>query len=353
MKHTLLCITLLATIFGTLAQDRSAFTYTSPESKGFSSEKLDVLKEHLQTTGSSSMLIAIDGEIIFEWGDTNRKHLIHSMRKAMLNSLYGIAIDRGEIDTTMTLSALGINDIEPQLSDMELEATIADLLKSRSGIYHNAAAVNNGMLRDRPARGTHKPGEYYYYNNWDFNALGAILEQQTGRTIYDMFYEEIAQPLGMDSFKGKYVSINAEDEDAEIPDADGYYQFEKSQSEYPAYHFRMSTKDLALYGKLYLDYGKWNGKQLISKEWIDTSTKPYSVYNPQYGNAYGMLWRVRVPDENTKRNSFFHTGLGVHMLGIYPDSGLIMVHRVDTEKEITYNEGDFYKMIRLLFDSRI
>ena len=208
------------------------------------------------------------------------------------------------------------------------------------------------MLVEKPDRGTYKAGEHYYYNNWDFNTLGAILEQQTGESIYSMFYEEIAKPLGMLDYKGTFTSIDGESEEAQIPNTDGFYQYEKSQSKYPAYHFRMSTRDLALYGQLYLDYGSWNGMQIISREWIDVSTKPYSVYDPQYGNAYGILWRVRVPGEDTERNSFFHTGLGIHMLGIYPDSKLVMVHRVNTEDEFDYDEGDFYKMIRLLFDQR-
>ena len=350
------CITFLGiylSVLISLAQSTHHFSYAEPEAKGYSTEKLKLLADHLEASGSSSMLIMVDGDIIFEWGETDKKHLIHSMRKAMLNSLYGIAIQRGQIDTSMTLRSLGIQDIEPKLSDLELEARVADLLRSRSGIYHNAAAVNNGMLVDRPERGTHEPGEYYYYNNWDFNALGAILEQQTGKKIYSMFYDEIAEPLGMLDYKGEYVSIDAEDEAVERPNTDGYYQYEKSQSNFPAYHFRMSARDLALYGQLYLNYGEWNGKQIIPKEWIDVSTQPYSVYSPKYGNAYGMLWRVRVPKENTVRNSFFHTGLGVHMLGIYPDSKLVMVHRVDTEGEITYNEGNFYKMLGLLFSSRV
>ncbi len=351
MRFKLLVLTLLLSALNYTADSQEKFKYVKPETKGFSSEKLESLKNHLEESGSSSMIIMIEDAIIFEWGDTKKKHLIHSIRKAMLNSLYGIAIANGDIDTTATLKTLGIDDIDP-LSDQELKASIADLLRSRSGVYHNAAAVNNAMLRGRPERNTYKPGAYYYYNNWDYNALGAILEQETGRNIYEMFYDEIAKPLGMD-FSGEYVTLEVGSEDIEIPNTDGFYQFERSQSKYPAYHFRMSSQDLALYGQLYLNHGVWNGEQIISKEWIDVSTKPYSVYSPQYGNAYGMLWRVRVPGENTKRNSFFHTGLGIHMLGIYPDSRLVMVHRVNTEDDYNYNEGDFYKMIRLLFNSRL
>ena len=134
-------------------------------------------------------------------------------------------------------------------------------------------------------------------------------------------------------------------------DEDGYYQYEKTKSKYPAYHFRMSARDLMLYGQLYLNYGSWDGNQIVPKEWIDVSTKPYS--NLQNFVKRGILWSVIVSKDDTKRNSFFHTGVGIHCLGVYPNSDMVFVHRVDTENKSNYNEGDFFKMLDLLFDSKI
>jgi len=332
------------------------FTHSEPEAKGYSSQKLDLLKTHLEKSGASSMMVIVDGDVVFEWGETSKKHVIHSMRKVLLNSHIGIAIGQGKIDTSLTLRELEINDIEPKLSESEQNARIVDLLKSRSGVYHNAAAVSEGMLRNMPERNSFAPGEHYYYNNWDFNTIGAILEKQTGQSIYELFEQEIAIPLSMNDYKGEYCTIDAESENAKRPDdddIDGFYQYENSKSQYPAYHFRMSTRDLALYGLLYMNNGNWNGKQIIPKDWIDISTRPYSIYNPEYRLAYGMLWRVIVPNEDTKRNSFFHTGVGIHMLGVYPDLNMVFVHRVDTENDYDYNKADFYKMLGFLFDSKI
>ena len=330
-----------------------AFQYAEPESKGYSSEKLDALKEHLEKSGASSMLILAEGEVIFEWGKTDKKHTIHSIRKSLLNSLIGIAVEEGKIDTSMTIRELGIDDIDPVLTEDEKDARIADMLKSRSGVYHHAAGVSEGMLRGMPERGSHPPGVHYYYNNWDFNTLGAILEQATGEGIYELFYKQIARPLGMLDYKGKYTKIDVEAEDVEIPETDGFYQYEPGKSKYPAYHFRMSARDLALYGLLYMNYGQWEGEQLISKSWIDASTRAYSIYNPEYGLAYGMLWNVVLPGAGTQRNSFFHTGAGIHMLGVYPDMNLVFVHRVDTENNYSYRNSDLIKMLNLVFDSRI
>jgi CubicO group peptidase (beta-lactamase class C family) len=344
IKTNLLLILLLSFI-SCSNNSKYTFKYASPESKGFSSEKFEKLKKHLEISGSSALMIMVDGEVIFDWGATKKKHTIHSIRKALLNSLYGIAVDRGQIDTSMTLRELKLDDIEPGLTENELNAQIIDLLKSRSGVYHNAAGVSEGMLRGKPERNTYKPGEHYYYNNWDFNVLGAIIEQKTGKSVYDIFKTEIAKPLGMHDYKGKYCSIDGESEDEEIPDTDGFYQYEKSKSKYPAYHFRMSARDLALYGQLFLNKGNWNGKQIVPEKWIKISTKPYSVYNPDYGIGYGMLWYV-------KSNSFYHTGLGIHMLAVYPNSKMVMVHRVNTENDFSYKKDDFYKMIEIVFDSK-
>jgi len=348
--HVFLAV--LLSCFSCQQPTKHKFTYAEPEAHGFSAAKLDSLKSHLEKSGSSGLMILVEGEVIFDWGKTRKKHLIHSIRKCLLNSLYGIAVAEGIVDTTLTMRELGIADIKPRLSENELDARIIDLLKSRSGIYHPAAAVSEAMLRAMPGRDTYLPGEHFFYNNWDFNVLGAILEELTGRSIYDMFLEQIALPLGMHDYKGEYVSIDAEQEGVEIPGTDGFYQYEKSKSKYPAYHFRMSARDLALYGQLYLQEGTWNGEQIVPAGWIEVSTRPWSVTNPEYGLARGMLWGVILPEEDQESHAFYHTGAGMHMLGVYPSHDLVFVHRVDTERDFSYREEDLYTMINLVFNAK-
>jgi CubicO group peptidase (beta-lactamase class C family) len=322
------------------------------EPTGFSASQLDTLSAFLAKAGSSSLLLMAEGQPVYAWGKTDKRHTIHSIRKTILNALYGIKVAEGVIDTSMTIGQLALDDIAPALSEQEKGARIADLLKSRSGIYHNAAAVSEGMLEGKPERDHYKPGEHYYYNNWDFNVLGAILEQQTGKTLYQLFLEEIALPLGMQDYSGSWAEIDGEDAGAVIPDTDGYYQYERSKSHYPAQHFRLSARDMARFGQLYLNRGAWEGQQLIPASWIAASTKPYSITDTRYGIAYGMLWNVLLETENRKGGNFYHTGAGIHMLGIYPESNLVLVHRVDTEKDYHFQERDFYTMIRLVFAAK-
>lgn len=351
------CIPLLVPA-GAVAQERAApadvrtrLERIAPERAGFSPERLAELADYLDEAGSSALVLLHDGRIAFEWGDVHRRHVIHSIRKSLLNSLYGIHVERGAIDTTATLAQLGIDDAPP-LSAGEKSARVADLLRSRSGIYHDAAAVSEGMLRARPERGTHAPGEAFYYNNWDFNALATIFERQTGRNVYHAFREDVARPLGMMHYEGSWTRIDGSDPDARIPDTDGVFQYEIDKSRHPAYHFRLSAHDLALYGQLYLNQGRWHERQIVPRDWIEASTTAYSVTNPHVGIGYGMLWYVLMPGEERETKSFFHTGAGVHMLGVYPASKLVFVHRVDTENGSDFTQDRLYRIISLVFAAR-
>ena len=211
----------------------------SPENAGWSTPDLDHMAAYADSIGYAAIMMLYDGRLMYAWGDTGTVFWVHSIRKALLNSLYGIYVDNGTIDLESTLGELGIDDIPPSLTDTEKTATVEQLLQSRSGVYHEAAAESQSMIDARPARGSHLPGTYFYYNNFDFNALGTIFEQQVGRGIFDEFQERIAEPLGMQDF---------------LPGR-CFYQYELDKSMHPAYHMRLSARDLARYGQLYLQDG--------------------------------------------------------------------------------------------------
>jgi CubicO group peptidase (beta-lactamase class C family) len=334
------------------AAERDRFDRIAPEAAGYSAEKLQALVPLLDSAGSQSLLLLRDGKVFFEWGDIRKKLLVHSMRKALLNGLLGTCYGAGQLDLHKTLAELGIDDIPPSLTPDEKTATLMQVLQSRSGVYHTAAAESDGMSRGRPARGSHAPGTHYYYNNWDFNVAGAIFEQVCGIRIYDAFETRIAKPLGMLDYGNRIVAQPADGEGLDVT-ADGYYQLEPERSRFPAYHFRLSAHDLALYGQLFLNRGRWEDEQIIPAEWIDASTKPESIVNPEYGLAYGMLWNVLVPDAPSEQPSFYHTGVGVHMLGVYPKHKLVFVHRVDTESSVQFDDSNLIKIIRLVHGARV
>lgn len=334
------------------ALSRDAFERITPEQAGYSTSGLESLRRLLAESGSESLLLLHEGKVFFEWGDIRQKRLVHSIRKPLLHALIGVELANGCLDLDKTVGEYGIDERAPGLTETEKSATLRQLLQSRSGVYHPADAETEGMAAQRPARSSHAPGEFFYYNNWDFNVAGAIYEQCAGRRIHEAFLADIARPLGMLDYRARIYAW-PDDGTPIAPDADGFRSLDVGQSRYGAYHFRLSAHDLALFGQLYLDHGRWQGRQLLPSEWIDDSTRPISILNADYGLAYGQLWDVLVPDPDDRRASFYHTGLGVHMLGVYPDLGLVMVHRVNTEQAFEFDDGDLYRVIRAMHAARL
>jgi CubicO group peptidase (beta-lactamase class C family) len=241
----------------------------SPELLGWSPEKLAAAQAYSKQIGSAAVMIVEDGIVVDSWGAIARKYQLHSMRKPLMSALIGIHVNEGHIDLSKTMEELGIDDNEPSLTRAEKQATVADLIKSRSGIYHLALGEAPGMKAMRPERHSYAPGTFYYYNNWDFNAVGTIFEQETGAKIFEEFSRRIAKPLQMEDFNV----------------IDCWYDT-GTESRHPYYGFRMSARDLARFGLLYLRKGRWKNKQIVSSEWVRESTATHSVIGSYRGYGY-------------------------------------------------------------------
>jgi CubicO group peptidase (beta-lactamase class C family) len=291
------------------------------------------ISEYAEQIGSAAVLVLKDGKTVYSYGEPSLKYLCHSIRKPFLGALYGIYKTRGLIDLSLTLDELGIDDIPPKLTAEEKQATIRDLMMARSGVYHEAGGEVPSMAAARPERGSHEPGSFFYYNNWDFNALGTIFKKLTGKGVFEAFDEEIAKKIGMEDF---------------YPD-NCVYIYEEKKSLHPSYFFRMSTRDMARFGQLYQQLGSWDGKQIVPEAWIRESTRAYPVSNPG-GDPYSYLWRV-IPEEAGLGYGFYHTGLGVHLLAVLPEKKLVFVHRVDTDKPFTTSWPEIRKLLEMIADS--
>jgi len=291
----------------------------APEDVGYSSTQLEEARTFAEQSGYAAVMALYDGKVFFEYGKITYNYECHSIRKPFLSALYGIHVAEGNININATLEELGIDDIPPSLTNEEKQAKVKDLLKSRSGVYHAAAAETQGMKDTRPARGSHAPDTYFYYNNWDFNALGTIFEQQTGTKIFEEFKIRIADPIGMQDFAVSNC----------------YYQLEESLSMHRAYSFRMSARDMARFGVLYQQNGHWNGNQIIPQNWLIESTNTYSIIDDATGVGYGYMWYT-IPQGSTMKeligaSGFYHTGVGVHVVLVFPDLKLVLVERYDTD----------------------
>ncbi len=325
MKNLLIAIMSIGIFIGCsknpaeTSESNNDLEYVQPDEVGWSSEKLNEIKPIIEQSGYAAVMALFDGKVFFSEGNISRNYWCHSIRKPLLNALYGIYVELGNIDLDNTMEELNIDDIPPSLTHDEKQAKVRDLLKSRSGVYHEAAAEAQAMIDSRPERGSHLPNTFYYYNNWDFNVLGTIFEQETGTKIFDEFKRKIADPIGMQDF-----DVN-----------NCFYQYELEKSIHPAYHFRMSARDMARFGVLFQQNGMWKDTHIISDEWITKSTALYSVKDSTFGIGYGYMWNV-IPEGSLMADTFgypgyYHTGIGVHALIVVPELKLVIVERYDTD----------------------
>jgi len=315
-----------------------------PEDHGFDSERLALARAYSNSINTSAVLIVTDGLIVDEWGETDRKFMTHSIRKSVLSALFGNYVEDGIIDLDRSMEDIGIDDVPP-LTPLERIATIRDCIKARSGIYHDALYESQGMKDLKPTGLVVRPGTFWYYNNWDFNALGTVFEQLTGRKVFEAMEEEIARPIGMEHFEAD----------------DGWY-VHGEESIHAAYPFHITARDLARFGLLMLRGGRWNGEQVVPAHWITESTRYHSDAALYGTDGYGYMWWVardhnkfpHLPGVSLPEGSYSARGAGGHYLMVIPEMDLVIVHRVDTYvrgNQVTARE--FGKLLRLILEARL
>jgi CubicO group peptidase (beta-lactamase class C family) len=294
--------------------------YAAPEEAGFSSAALDAGRRYADSVRSGAVLVVHRGRVLAAWGDVSREFQAHSVRKSLVSALYGTAVAEGRIDLDATLASLRIDDDQP-LTMQERGARLRDLIAARSGVYLPAAYAPSDQDEERPARGSHAPGTHWFYNNWDFNVAGVAYEQATGENLYQAFARRIAQPLGMEDYSP----------------ADGFLAWEPGRSRHPAHTFRISTRDLARLGQLYLQGGRWNGRQVVPEAWVRESTRPVSDLGD--GAGYGYMWWTQAAGSLPRdRYPVLHgyemvqaRGSGGQVMMIVPGAEMVIVHRGDTD----------------------
>ncbi|MEO7743407.1 MAG: serine hydrolase [Usitatibacter sp.] len=313
----------------------------SPKAHGWSEDGLARVRQRADEIGSAAVMIVEDGQVVAQWGDVERRYKCHSIRKSLLSALIGLHVDSGAIDLGKTLADLGIDDREG-LTPREKAAKVLDLLMARSGVYHPTGYETEYMKNLKPARHSHGPGTWWCYNNWDFNTLGTIFEQVTKRGIFDEFRDRIASPLGMQDFR-----YDSERKDGE------YVSFDTSI--HRAYPFRMSARDLARFGLLFLRGGRWGETQVIPEKWVRMSVRSYSHAGERGG--YGYMWwvaqgDVHFPQIAVPPGTYTARGAGGHYVVVIPSMVLVVVHRADTDAGKRIDSLPFGSLLEAILAAR-
>jgi len=305
----------------------------SPEALGWSLKRLQDVEETAASVRSDAFMVVDRGISVWEYGQVSKNYVVQSCRKSFLSALYGIFVHDGTIDLGLTLEELGIDDLPPSLTLEEKQATLETLIMARSGVYHEAAAESQSMKDARPPRGSHAPGTYWYYNNWDFNVLGTVFIQLTHEDIFESLYNRFAVPLQMQEFQP----------------SNGWYYYQE-MSEHPAYHFDMSARDMARFGLLFLREGRWRDQQIVPSDWVARSTTAYSDTGSTLD--YGYLWWVGDPADWGGHALYAALGGSGQAIFVVPDLEVVITHKVDYD---TWRGdwGDVYDLVRQILYAKV
>jgi hypothetical protein len=108
---------------------------------------------------------------------------------------------------------------------------------------------------------------------------------------------------------------------------DGVYEYDTLNTSHPGYLFKMSARDAARFGELFLQNGRWNGEQIVSQNWIERSTTSHSATTTP-GISYGYLWWIAEDFKGMKM--YYASGTNGQRICVIPSSEIIVVANVDT-----------------------
>ena len=301
----------------------------------------------IKERGDQTGLVVHKGYIVAEWGETARVDMTHSITKSMLSTVVGLAHDRGtirSIDDTVREYVPPIQLYNPAPFGNKSDRMGGSDLLYLFETPHNRTITWNHMLRqvsdwegtlwgkpewaDRPSenaaewgtRPRHKPGTAYQYNDVRTNALALSALNVWRRPLPQVLKENVLDPIGGSNtwrwfgYENSWIVL------------DGLAVQSVTGGGHWGGGMFINAYDMARFGYLTLNRGRWKERQLISDQWIEWSLTPTPV-EPNYGfmNFYVNKDRTFMP--SAPASAFGHQGNGTNFVYVDPENDLVAVLR--------------------------
>jgi CubicO group peptidase (beta-lactamase class C family) len=269
-----------------------------------------------------SVLILQHGNLVLEEYfyeyDANTVHPLRSATKSFISALTGIAIDQGSIKSVRQPVLPYFQDDYKSIgnfAEAKRKITIEDLLTHSSGLDCNDEEPKSAGNESRMAYSEdwvkfvldlpmlHEPGTVSTYCSGGVILLGRIIEKATGIKIEDFARERLFKPLGIDRFEWRF--------DPDKSSAETFIQIS------------LRPRDMAKFGLLFSQGGRWNGRQILPAKWVEASLARHSTVNE---TDYGYLWwRQYLNVPGGRHQGIVATGNGGQKIYLWPDLDLIVV----------------------------
>ena len=276
-----------------------------------------------------SILVVKDGKLVFEeymngW-DPLRLHRLQSVTKSVTSTMAGLAISEGLIESVQDPLREYLPEYAELFDETKSKILIEHLLTMTGGFEWNEDATYYAKPEDCDAHlamasgdfiqyvlekpMANEPGTVFEYNSGFPNMLGYIIELRAGMNLLEFADAHLFEPLGIER---------------------AYWQPE-SGIDRPgcAGGLRLTSRDMARYGLLYLQDGMWNGEQLLDPEWVRESVK---WRLDAYEGGYGYFWKRYV---NEDIDAFLASGTGGQFIVCIPalDAVVVTTAQFNTDKD--------------------
>lgn len=323
LKKDLAAPALVTILLAALPQTQAAaaaLPRSTPEAQGVSSQTiLDFVEAADKSVDTMhSFMIVRHGHVVAEgwWkpAAADRQHILNSVSKSFTSTAVGLAIHEGKLKLDDPVLKFFPADAPADPSANLKAMRVRDLLTMSGGHDiepHSAPGAGPSVKTFLAHPVVHQPGTHFQYNTMGSYTLSAIITKVTGQTTLDYLKTRLFAPLGIENPKW--------DSSPEGNSLGGYGLW-------------LRTEDLARFGQLYLQKGKWNGKQLVPREWVEQATSK-QIANDQEGHAemgadwkqgYGFqFWRCR-------HNAFRADGASGQFIVVIPDQDAVIAITADT-----------------------
>jgi CubicO group peptidase (beta-lactamase class C family) len=317
------------------------------QAQSFGREPFGAIIGASKPRGAMTGIVLRNGYIIAEWGEPFRVDMTHSVTKSFLSTVVGLAFDRGLI---RDLNAPVYREMAPILvyNSNAKFADAADFGKSKFidlfETEHNRQITWNSMLRqtsdwegtlwgkpdwaDRPDkdptkwldRKRNEPGAIYKHNDVRVNALALAALNVWRKPLPQILKENVMDEIGASNtwrwfgYENSFVVI------------DGQIVQSVSGGGHWGGGMFINARDMARFGLLTANNGKWRDKQILSENWIKMARTPTGA-QPTYGFMNWFLNTDRKFFPAAPANAFAHIGNGTNIIYVDPDKDLVFVLR--------------------------
>ncbi|MFL6830457.1 MAG: serine hydrolase domain-containing protein [Sphingomicrobium sp.] len=289
----------------------------------FVQKLIDMPMDNVSSSQIHSLLIARHGKLVleeyFHGYDRDTPHDLRSASKSWTNVLIGAAMQAGvpiRLDTPVYRTMLG--SVPPELDPRKKSMTLEHLISMTAGFDCDDSGDRPGD-EDVMQQQTQEPDWYRYALNvpmaWNSgdkivycsmkpNLAGGMLEKIAGEPQAELFYRLLAKPMHMSNY---------------------HLFLQPTGQVYGGGGHHFTTRDFMKVTQLFLNGGKWEGRRIVSSEWVRRSSAPLRVLSRTSGQTYGYLWNSVTYDyKGRKVFAYFPGGNGGQVAIGIPDLDLVV-----------------------------